>query len=373
MSTEPPDDPPEVGSEHPGERVRPVIVLRPRELIFGGLAAILLLTYLLLGVRVAPAVSLSGTPTPTPTLASGPIQAPKVIPGTIAFVIRGDVFVMRGGSYRAQTSEGRALQPSLSADGAQVVFARSESVDGRRVVDGQVTSASLGFTNIIRKPAGGGSEEMLLSGLTRAGNGFHEVSWLLGPALSTSGRQLAFVEDSGDGTGNSELEVLDLQTRRIATLSSGSRLADPAWSPDGKTIVVTTYTSQNEPPGLLLVTADGKSATRVKIPEGDAYAPSFSRDGKWLVYTLRTGKSNDVHAVELATARDIALTTGGASWHGVFSPDGASVAFLREEKQVIDLWTMELGEALAGGAPKAPMKLTHGEGVNGEDRPSWGS
>ncbi len=342
--------------------------LRPRELIFGGLTAILLVTYLLLGVRVAPAVSSSGTPTPTPTLTSGPIQGPQV-PGTIAFVARGDVFVMREGSYRAQTSEGRSLQPSLSADGAQVVFARAESIDGRRIVDGQTVTAGLGFTNIIRKPAGGGSEEVLLSGLKRAANGFHQVSWLLGPALSPSGRQLAFVEDDGDG--NTDLEVMDMQTRRVTLLSTASRLADPSWSPDGKTIAVTTYTSQNEPPGLLLVPADGKAATRVKVPEGDAYAPSYSRDGKWIVYTLRNGKANDVHAVEIAAGRDVALTTGGVSWHGAFSPDGGSVAFLREEKQAIDLWTMELADALAGGAPKPPVKLTRGEGVNGEDRPSW--
>ncbi len=343
--------------------------LRQRELVFGGIAAALLVTYLLLGLRLAPAVSSSGTPTPTPTLTSGPIQASQVIPGTIAFVIRGDVFVMHGGSYRAQTSEGRSLQPSLSADGAQVVFARSESVDGRRIVDGQLVSAALGFTNIIRKPAAGGTEEVLLSGLKRAANGFHQVSWLLAPALSPSGKQLAFVEDDGDG--NTDLEVMDMQTRRVTLLSTGSRLADPSWSPDGKTIAVTTYTSQNEPPGLLVVPADGKGVTRVKLPAGDAYAPSYSRDGKWLTYTLRVGKANDVHAVEVATGRDVALTSGGVSWHGVFSPDGRAVAFLREEKQAIDLWTIELGDALQGGASKPPVKATGGEGVNGEERPSW--
>jgi Tol biopolymer transport system component len=340
---------PDVSETAPDGPSRDTSKFRPRDLVFGGIAALLLVLYLVLGAR----------------------QAPKVTPGTIAFVIRGDVFVMRGGTYRAETAEGRSLQPSLSADGAQVVFARSETIDGRRIVDGQIVSASLGFTNIIRKPSAGGSDEVLLSGLKRAGNGFHEVSWLLGPALSPTGQKLAFVEDSGDGSGNSELEILDLQTKRVATLSSGSRLADPAWSPDGKTIVVTTYTSQNEPPGLLVVTADGKSATRVNVPAGDAYAPSYSHDGKWLVYTLRTGRANDVHAVELATGRDVALTTGGVSWHGVFSPDGTAIAFLRQEAQTIDLWTMELGDALAGGAPKPPMKQTHGEGVNGEDRPSW--
>jgi hypothetical protein len=34
---------------------------------------------------------------------------------------------------------------------------------------------------------------------------------------------------------------------------------------------------------------------------------------------------------------------------------------------------MELGPALTGGSPRAPIKLTRGEGIDGETRPSWGS
>jgi len=33
---------------------------------------------------------------------------------------------------------------------------------------------------------------------------------------------------------------------------------------------------------------------------------------------------------------------------------------------------MDLGAALSGGQAKAPVKLTRGDGVDGETRPSWG-
>jgi Tol biopolymer transport system component len=90
------------------------------------------------------------------------------------------------------------------------------------------------------------------------------------------------------------------------------------------------------------------------------------------VYTLRSNGRNDVHAYEIETATDVALTSDGRSWNAVFSPDGDWVAFLRERDGVVDLYAMELDAILSGGAAKQPVKLTQGEGIDGDSRPSWG-
>jgi Tol biopolymer transport system component len=73
------------------------------------------------------------------------------------------------------------------------------------------------------------------------------------------------------------------------------------------------------------------------------------------------------------SSKDIALTNDGKSWNGVFSPDGKQMAFLREKDGVIDLYSMDLGDALTGGSPKSAIKLTRGEGIDGASRPAWGS
>ena len=126
-------------------------------------------------------------------------------------------------------------------------------------------------------------------------------------------------------------------------------------------------------PYLLLVAADGSSALPQKVrADGEYYRPSYSADGLWLTYTLRhPGGGNDVHAVEIKTGTDVAFTSDGRSWNGVFSPDGTSVAFLRESGGTIDLYVMDLGSALTGGSPRAAIKLTRGEGIDGESRPAW--
>ncbi len=350
--------------------------MRTREAVFGAVAALIVIIYLALGTRFASLLLPAGAPTPTPARPSAPVDAPRVA-GTIAFALGGDIFVLRGGRYAAVTAEGRSLAPNLSPDGRSLLFERVEQIEGARVDEGQTVPARLHFTNIVRKDSAGGPETIALTGLRlRAANGFHAVSFFDTPALAPDGNRFAVVEDDGDGA--SDLEIWEFApagsataSRRTALLSQGANLADPAWSPDGKTVAVTSYTLGV--PRLLLVGTDGRAATPVKgVPDGEPYRASYSADGSWLIYTLRHDGRNDLHALNVATARDVALTSDGRSWNGVFSPDARSVAFLREQGGVIDLYAMELGTSLAGGAARDAVKLTRGEGVDGQSRPAWG-
>jgi len=344
--------------------------MRLRELIFGALAVALLGGYAVLGGRLAPFVAPGAAASPAPTRPVSAVPAPMVS-GTIAFILRGDVFILRNGQYVDRTTEGRSVQPALSADGGLLYFARLEQIDGLRRTDGAAVNAQLGFSNIVRKPAGGGAEEILVKGLIApAPNRFHDVKWYLSPALSPDGKRLATIE--GDTDGTADLVVLDLGTKKLTILSNGGDWADPSWSPDGTTIVVTSYDKGD--PQLLLKPADNRASVPVKgVPDGEPYRASYSPDGKWLVYTLRhdDGRKNDVHAVELQTGRDVALTADGTSWNAIFSPDGRQIAFLHSEGFTIDLWVKDLGDALTGGRGGQPFKITRGEGVDGASRPAW--
>jgi Tol biopolymer transport system component len=350
-------------------------MLRSRELVFAGLAAVLLVLYLGVGLRVAPAFMPPSSPTPTPTKPVSLVPLPTGpdvnVGGTIAFALRGDVYVLSGKGYVPLTSDGRSHQPSVSSDGRTVFFARIEEIDGKRTVDGQVVPAHLRFSNVVSRGSDGGNETVLVNGLVKSADGFHLVTWFDSPTVSPDGKRVAVVADNGQGY--SDLVLYDALTGKVsATLSDGSNLADPAWSPDGKTVAVTSYTLGT--PRLLLVPADGRASIPLKTADGEAYRPSYSPDGAWLVYTLRHDNRNDLHAMRMSgTQKDIALTSDGQSWNGVFSPDGKQMAFLREKDGVIDLYSMDLGEALTGGSSKSAVKLTRGEGIDGASRPAWGA
>ncbi len=350
-------------------------MLRSRELVFAGVAAVLLVLYLGLGLRVGPAFIPPASPTPTPTkpvaLVTLPPGASVNVSGTILFALRSDIYVLSGKGYAPLTSDGRSHQPSISSDGRTVFFARIEEIDGKRTVDGQVVPAHLRFSNVVSRGSDGGSETVLVNGLVKSADGFHVVTWFDSPTVSPDGKRVAVVADSGQGF--SDLVLYDALTgKQPVSLSKDSNLADPAWSPDGKTVAVTSYTLGN--PRLLLVPADGRAATPVKTADGEAYRPSYSPDGAWLVYTLRHDNRNDLHAIQMSGAqKDIALTSDGQSWNGVFSPDGKQMAFLREKDGVIDLYSMDLGDVLTGGSAKSAVKLTRGEGIDGASRPAWGA
>jgi Tol biopolymer transport system component len=349
--------------------------MRSRELVFAGVAAVLLVLYLGVGMRFGPAFIPPSSPTPTPTkpvtLVTLPPEASVTVSGTIAFALRGDVYVLSGKGYVPLTSDGRSHQPSISTDGRTVFFSRIEEIDGKRLVDGQVVPAHLRFSNVVSRSSAGGSERVLVNGLEKRADGFHLVTWFDSPTVSPDGKRVAVVADNGEGY--SDLTLYDAQTGKLVVpLSQGSNLADPAWSPDGKTIVVTSYTLGD--PRLLLVPADGRASIPLTTADGEPYRASYSPDGAWLVYTLRHDNRNDLHALQMTgTHRDIALTDDGASWNGVFSPDGKQMAFLREKDGVIDVYSMDLGDALTGGSPKSAIKLTRGEGIDGASRPAWGA
>jgi Tol biopolymer transport system component len=281
--------------------------------------------------------------------------------------------MLRDGKYVSVTSDGRSIQPNLSIDGRTLLFARAESINGRRTVDNQITPAILRYTDIVKKDPSGGVESIVLSGLrTQSPGGFHVVAWHNTPALSPDGKLFAVLTDAG--SGQSALEVYDLQTGKLqSSLSQGSNLADSAWSPDGRTIAVTSYTLGE--PRILLIAVNGGSAVPLSIngAEGESYRPAYSPDGTWITYTLRHDGGNDIHAVEIRSGRDVALTSDGKSWNSVFSPDGKQVAFLRENGGLIDLYAMDVAEALGGGPVRAAVKLTRGEGIDGDSRPAWGN
>lgn len=343
-----------------------------RGLVFGVIAIVLVIGYGVLGSSAAPFALPAGSPTPTPTKPVSAVPAPQ-IQGTIAFTLRGDVYMLRDGRYVSVTSDGRSIQPNLSIDGLTLLFARAEAINGRRNVDGQITPAILRYSDIVKKDPSGGVESIVLSGLrTQSQGGFHIVAWHNTPSLSPDGKRFAVVTDAGNG--QSALEVYDLQTGKLdSLLSQGSNLADSTWSPDGKTIAVTSY-SLGEP-RILLIAVNGGVAVPLEIKgaAGESYRPSYSPDGAWITYTLRNEGRNDVHAVDVKTGQDVALTSDGRSWNSVFSPDGKQIAFLRESGGLIDLYAMDVAEALVGGPVRAAVKLTRGEGIDGDSRPAWGN
>src|SRR5258708_4645231 len=84
---------------------------------------------------------------------------------------------------------------------------------------------------------------------------------------------------------------------------------DPAWAPDGRSIVFTS--DRNGSADLFRVNPDGSGLTRLTTDPAYDDQAAFSPDGKHLVFvSTRGGGMANLWTTDLATLRAQALTTG---------------------------------------------------------------
>ena len=171
------------------------------------------------------------------------------------------------------------------------------------------------------------------------------------PAWSPDGRRIAFTrnEDEGESTTftNDDVFVMDADgahIRQVTPEVNGSSSGQPAWSPDGRTIVYVRGPSRASAVvaatplafgELLEVDADGGEETRLTSGEPDA-APAWSPDGREVVFVRGHDLSKpsgdmDLFVVNAAggTPRRLTHTPQSLETAPAWSPDGSRIAFAR--------------------------------------------
>jgi TolB protein len=119
-------------------------------------------------------------------------------------------------------------------------------------------------------------------------------------------------------------------------------------------------------PEISLYIADGDGRNeRLLVPHRELeYSPSFSRDGRWIVFTAETNGLADIFRVHPDGSELQQLTNDPAfDDQGVLSPDGKTLAFVSSRGNGhANIWTLNL-------ATRKYSDLTHH--LSGNFRPSW--
>ena len=180
------------------------------------------------------------------------------------------------------------------------------------------------------------------------------------PRFSPDGRRIAFVSDS-NGNDNIWISELDGSGERIVSSETHDRVANPAWSRDGRYIAsnkVTTAVPDGFKSAIHLYHMDGGSG-RILVPTTQAgksvNEPKFAPEGGSLYYTEDTaagGHPNhrDTNQPNYAIKR-LNFSTGeveqvargfGSAVAAEISPDSKQLAFIRRVKDRTVLFVRDM-------------------------------
>lgn len=180
-------------------------------------------------------------------------------------------------SAPAWSPDGRTLLATLTLDGGSQIYSidvasgantrltRSSSIDTEPTWDAKsnqiyFVSDRGGAPQVYRmSPQGGNAERVTFSG-----------TYNTSPALSPDGNTLAYITRVGGGF---KLQVMDLRSGAVASITDTVADESPSFAPNGKLIIYATKQQGRE--ALMTTTLDGRIKTRLASAQGDIREPDW--------------------------------------------------------------------------------------------------
>lgn len=192
--------------------------------------------------------------------------------------------------------------------------------------------------------------------------------WLAGGQTATDA---AFPGTNGRivfASGTDSVMTMDLDGGSLAGIpSSLDYQLEPAFGPDGRTIVFRGLGSGGDADGLYVTL--GGPPTKIPNTEGNFYDPSFAPDGGSVSFDgSGVGGAADIWAINTdgGGLRNLTQSASGNEYVSTWSPDGQKIAYVRQEQGACcdsDIWVMD-----ANGDNQ--MDVTNTPGVS-EAWPDW--
>jgi Tol biopolymer transport system component len=140
------------------------------------------------------------------------------------------------------------------------------------------------------------------------------------PSWSPDGRRIAFSDWS-----TRKAYVIDLDGRNLREIIDSAD--QPVWSPDGQRLAYVVLDAERQSVGLAVAREDG-GGQRL-LTQGNAMAPAWSPDGGTIAFTRKLGASSQIEVIKPDGTGERMVASSAVSWPGpAWSPDGDGIAYM---------------------------------------------
>jgi Tol biopolymer transport system component len=186
------------------------------------------------------------------------------------------------------------------------------------------------------------------------------------PLISPDSKQIVYTRFTlGGGLyGGHDYELLVAGidgSHPIVLISDKEKWIQPrAWSPDGKSILVTMASGAEAVSLMLLSVAD--HSLRVLTTPGDYSSMCFSPDGRYIV-AYRVSPTTGIlpgplKLIPTDGSKEVLLLESKANnWPPFWTPDGRNILFLSDRSGTTDLWSLGVSD----GRPEAEPRLVRSD------------
>ena len=115
------------------------------------------------------------------------------------------------------------------------------------------------------------------------------------PTFSPDARQVAFISDR---SGNPQIHVLDIPTKKITRLTSLNWCDAPAWSATGEWIAFAGRVHNKDKMDIFLVDITGGQLRQLTHGEGSNEDPAWSPDGRFLAFSSTRGGRSQIWVMD---------------------------------------------------------------------------
>jgi len=266
------------------------------------------------------------------------------------------------------TPDGKAAGPAVRA----LAGAGLATGGGRAVLaDGEIWHEYRLYDDLWQVDLASGSRRRLTDGARAAE-----------PALSADGAWLAYVRRTGPGETALVRRKLEGGAEEKVFARAGVQVFAPALSPDGDRIAFAVQEAGRRDIALL----DGDRLVQVTDDGSIDASPTFTPDGRWLLFSSDRGGVYDLYAwpVEacLAASPDCSLRQVTNVETGAFqpavSPDGKAIAFITYSRDGYDVATLPFDPATwldpePASAPEPPPEVSPAAELPSRPYRAWGT